>query len=109
MDITGQKADMSPVTFDQLLDALESMPKDPIAEWMKDNGFDPDKGCKLVLPASMRSEMGLMAANYMMFSMLVSKPMMMNPNWVEPKPVDFYSFKPVVIINHPASVVVAEA
>ena len=105
MGITGQGSNVSSVTIDQLLDALDSMPKDPIAEWMKAEGFDPGKGCKLVLPESMRGEMGPLPANYMVFSMLVSRLIMVNPNLVKPpEPRLYWGVEAGVTVKQPTAI-----
>lgn len=37
-------------TVDDIIKAVEKIWREPIAEWMRERGFDPKDGCKLVFP-----------------------------------------------------------
>lgn len=50
---------------------VQAAREEPIAVWMRSQGFDPARGCRLVLPESMREPL---MPSYVHFSRLVDKP-----------------------------------
>lgn len=72
----------SPVTTPTLADiqrvveTLEEFKRqgDPIALWMAEQGFAPERGGKLILPATMRDEMGPFPPKYVRFSTVLKSP-----------------------------------
>ena len=52
----------------------------PLATYMAERGFDPKSGCILVLPETkeFRDLVGVFVPEYVRFSLLSTKPMMMN-------------------------------
>lgn len=66
------------LTLEKLREVIDSIPKDPLAEWMKAEGFDPKKGGKLYLPISMRKEMGSIIPYYAAYSHLIVEPILVN-------------------------------
>jgi hypothetical protein len=73
-DISGQDLTLERVMeAKRLLDEI----KDPLAEYMREKGFDPDKGDMIVLPENMRNIFdGLPLPSYARVSKLVDKPYM---------------------------------
>lgn len=61
--------------------ALLATQREPIAEWMAVQGFDPDEGYVLVLPSSMLHLVKSARPAYVWVSSFVLEPMfLMNPN-----------------------------
>lgn len=71
----------TPPLFDMAMlrkvaDLVHHARKEPIAEWMRSQGFDPDEGCTLVLPAAMFRLAGAFPPDYVLLSQLVDAPLL---------------------------------
>lgn len=67
------------VSFDDLKEALQCLGADPLAEWMKEQGFDPEDDCLLILPSSINLDWGPMGPpKYVFFSNILDSPILMN-------------------------------
>jgi hypothetical protein len=66
------------VTIDTIRDALRRIPKDPIAEYMRTQGVDPDKGCKLLLPPAVFDRLSF-TSGYIQRHPCVAEPMLYKP------------------------------
>lgn len=63
----------------QVMDVLRKFDRQhPLALFMSSRGFPPWKGCKIVVPQSWEAEL-FNAPRYVVFSALVTEPIMMNP------------------------------
>jgi hypothetical protein len=78
--LNGEIIADKPLSFDALKEAIVAMPKDPLAEWMRDKGFNPNNGCKLILPEFMRDVAGKLPPDYMLFSEYVDSPLLVDPS-----------------------------
>lgn len=67
-----------PLTLEQILAAIERIPREPVAQMMHDQGCDPADGWVLVLPASARPHDETGIPDYVHFHALVDKPMAVN-------------------------------
>lgn len=47
-----------PLTVEHLLEAIQQVPPDPLAELMRRHGYDPEKGWRLLWPASLKVDWG---------------------------------------------------
>ncbi len=67
-----------PLTVAKLQALVEKLPPldDPLADWMRELGFDPKCGGVLVLPAAQRAEWGFLPPDYLRFSAFVREPML---------------------------------
>src|SRR4051812_7910622 len=73
------------LSFEALKALVDDMTRDPLADWMREKGFDPAAGCKLILPAQMRREYGACAPFYVDFSPFARDAVLINPHW-QPRP-----------------------
>jgi hypothetical protein len=55
--------------------AIAAAGPEPIGEWMRDQGFPPDR-CLLILPLHMRRQMGAFPPNYVNFTQHVEQPVL---------------------------------
>lgn len=64
----------------KLIADLEALmpPVDGLAALMRERGFDPDRGCVLFLPESMRSLAGPFPPKYVRFSAFIPAPIMVD-------------------------------
>lgn len=69
--VSNEVAEQECLTIDKLKEAMSKIPEDPVAKAMREQGFDPDDGCKLILPASRRANFGNYVPSYVQFSNLV--------------------------------------
>lgn len=76
--IFGTPSEPETLNLDKLREIMESIPKDPLAEWMKSEGFDPKKGGKLYLPISMSKAMGGTLPYYVAYSHLIVDPILVS-------------------------------
>jgi hypothetical protein len=97
--------DSGVMTIDKLLAAFDAMPKDPLAEMMKSKGFDPAKGCKMILPASLKGKLGVFPPSYVSFSGLVSDPVLFDPKAVASKPKIYCNIDAGATIKHRESII----
>ena len=66
-----------PLTLETIKRAIAAIPKDLVAEYMKEKGFDPADGCLLIMPISMRRDRH---PDYIRWSPVVAEPVMLkNP------------------------------
>ena len=72
------------VTLETIMEAAKKVPPDPVREWMVSEGCDPDKGWVLVWPRDRPANWGRYGPpGYVMLSLLVASPLLMNKNLVE--------------------------
>lgn len=69
-----------PLTVAKLQALIESLPPldDPLADWMGEQGFDPEYGGVLFLPAAQRAEWGFLPPPYIRFSPYAKGPTLAN-------------------------------
>lgn len=73
--------------LNESMEALKALGEDPLKVYMRKKGFDPDKGCKLVLPESTREMFEPWGPpTFVHLSDLVTAPLMYRPPalWVQP-------------------------
>lgn len=70
---TAQNLPFSPDGLKEL-DALMRECRDPLADWMRGQGFDPKDGCRLYLPECMKATIG--HSPYVKYSPLIEKPVL---------------------------------
>lgn len=78
MTFTTASATAEPLTIDAIREAvghLQALGEEPIRRYMREKGFDPDKGGRLVLPESMREKFSSMFGPpwYVKFSKIIEK------------------------------------
>ena len=80
----------SPKTLDlAAIEALlDSIPPDPLATWMRQQGFDPNKGGVLVLPPEMAVHLGPFTPHYIKLSKLTDVPVLVWALGMTPSPLD---------------------
>lgn len=73
-------ASNEPVTAEDILAAvkrsLNSLPVDPLEQWMVAQGFDPARGGVLYLPLTMRAEFLGPPPDYVRFTGVLNQPML---------------------------------
>lgn len=67
------------VDINEMARVMGSIPPDPLASWMRKQGFDPSKGAILILPKSLAFELGAFPPHYVRVNELVAAPMMISP------------------------------
>ena len=82
-DTTWANTPTATVTLDDVLAAWEELKKvcpDPLAQWMREQGFDPDKGAKLLWPAEIPQDWGPFGKpTYVLLSKLMKHPLLLQP------------------------------
>lgn len=76
---------LSTVSIRAMQELLDSIPREPFAEFMDEQGMPPEQGYLLVLPERMKSAMAFPAPIYVRFSPLGSQPMIV----LDPTRLDF--------------------
>lgn len=61
------------MSLDDMVGLLAKIPPEPIGEWMRSQGFDPEAGCMLVLPARLRF---VHPPRYVRFSIFIEHPIL---------------------------------
>lgn len=73
----------SSVTIDDILEVVAELTEDPLAIFMRAKGFDPDKGCFLILPEAMAADLGSFGPpKYVRLSKVTDRIMMVDPERV---------------------------
>lgn len=61
----------------EAVERLKSLGEDPLRAYMRDHGFDPEKGGRIALPESMRDQFGLFGPpSYVCFSQVIKAPLL---------------------------------
>ena len=75
---TNTTTEPETLTMDKILQAKAMLEaNDPVADYMREKGFDPDKGCLLYMPAIEYDRVAFHTA-YMRRSALIDGPFMVN-------------------------------
>lgn len=76
---TAPPGNLSIQSVNDIVRAIERFPPEPLGQWMREQGFPPEDGGMLVLPESLRDELGLQFATpfYLRFSDLISQPVLL--------------------------------
>jgi hypothetical protein len=64
------------LTIDKLREIHDIMPSDPLEDWMRERGFDPKKGGRIILPKREAEKLGLPLPYYVTVSALVENPLL---------------------------------
>jgi hypothetical protein len=86
---TATNTSQEALTLDAILEAMRLIPPDPLADWMRSEGFDPKDGYKLILPSDMVLDWGAFGPpSYVRVSTQVEEPMIIKVsnamlNWSE--------------------------
>ena len=77
---TGSSA--STITLDDIKRAINLIPEDPLAKWMREQGFPPEKGGVLLMPAEYAHHFRLGGPpDYVRLTPHVSEPALMMTGW----------------------------
>jgi len=63
-------------------EAIEALGPDPLAEYMRSKGFDPDEGCNLLIPAPQYNQLDwgpFGPPMYVRAHKAIAEPLMINP------------------------------
>ncbi|BCG50166.1 hypothetical protein [Ralstonia phage RP13] len=71
------------ISLKDIEDLYKSLSEHPIAKFMREKGFDPDNGCKLIIPHTLAMKIGNLP-DYVIPSIFATDPILVNPN-VTPK------------------------
>lgn len=75
----SHQTNITPEALKHLADQLADIDqRDHIRKWMISQGFDPEKGCWLVMPANLKDHPALTGIPFVKFSDLVDQPVMFN-------------------------------
>ncbi|WP_159271999.1 hypothetical protein [Variovorax boronicumulans] len=66
---TGQPT----MSIEEMVEVLKKIPPEPIGEWMRSQGFDPEAGCMLVLPVRLKF---VHPPRYVRFSAFIDHPLL---------------------------------
>lgn len=68
-----------PAMFEQVSALVDRMVAEcPLGVWMREQGFDPARGCVVVLPEQLRADVGPMPPPYVRFSRLIGRPVLVD-------------------------------
>jgi len=67
---------IAPLSLDELLRAIDSIPKEPFGEWMRTQGFPPER-CLLLLPQHYAALVEF-PPRYVRFSAVIDKPVLVH-------------------------------
>jgi len=73
------------ISIDDIKAVMENLPPEPLAEYMKDKGFNPDDGCIMLIPVSIFKEMELdnCLPSYVRVSHIIGDITLINPKKLE--------------------------
>lgn len=86
----------APTTLDiaAVVAMLDKIPPDPLASWMRQQGFDPNRGGILVLPPEMATHLGPFLPRYVKLSKLTDVPVLVWSPDVLRTPLDTFVKEP---------------
>lgn len=79
---TNSTGQMETLTIEKLNEAMALIEKDPLAEYMRSKGFDPDKGCLFLIPGPQFEDIDwgpLGAPMYVRSARIIAEPLMIDP------------------------------
>ena len=75
------KSNTQGLTVEDLLETIRSLPPDPLAAFMRERGFDPDKGCIMLLPTWLAYHLGPFIPRYVRTRGDINDVFLLNPQY----------------------------